>query len=911
MKNLMKILVLLLLFFCGTALADYDLTLTGIHEYETAISYSNKTILVADDAFVVYDCNLILENCTIDIDGSVECNSDITLINSVIRTKGSFKVQPGITITETGPSSIIATGDSQNAGKISLEGKLDNRITINSDYVLDDAEFIIMDADSSSNSSLKCIDFYGGWCNIQIYNKRLNEAISNCCFFGADYAVYQDSQDELTDIRFSLFYQNSTSVYLGIDGTYGADVELLVDNVIIDNQYGDQTYGLVLSGAQSISDFSSLKLTNLIITNSFCGWYIDSEWFYPPIMSNIAYYGNYYDDNLDDSSFQQNPMYLTQSPFEEPEHPNDWLYFIRPDSPVAEVSLGYDLGQSDPQQLITSLFKNSTPRTNYGIGFGMPISNSFQYIKYTKSDLDQNGKVDFPDFAIFSREWGVDSNDPNRLSIADLNKDGSVNIADLATFVGNWLATVLLETSEDANSVTIICNPIPDLNVSDYTLFLDGKYVASRDTEDNPLFIIDKMRHSKGEHLLRAVIRTKDGNSYVIACKPIQFDSPLHDLNFAELFDPSNNYIIKGELDDGYSATIMIKDADEQILWSNSYSDDFIAAVDPNTFPVGKVNYEISYSCQPSIFALFAENPFAELLLGSSSSTSGGASILALDGPPSYQTAGLVLCMLKDGMKQGVNEFDTGTARFAARMMKGREVVPIVLLGYDENNQVTYEMFKKVSTKYRAIRYMHIYAHGNYMSDGAGFLGINVPRTRLRFNDGDWPALNSRIWTDRGMPIPAGYVYLSSSLEKAHCLNHLPLAYDQLRILVIESCYALRNVATMDDNWLVHYVEGAYEYEIHNHLNAHPDYPYSDICFGLNIISSKQMILGSSNRVIKGGFYPYYATFFNIYWRSLGNGSNASDALDSAINIANIDVLTYFRTRGAGIQTEIYLKQNP
>lgn len=102
------------------AFASYDLILEGINDYNTAMSYSNKTILVASGAFVRYP-DLTLENCTLDIDGSGECVSALTLDNSVIKIRGNFRIQPGAVINETGASSIRASSNASYTGKLTIE----------------------------------------------------------------------------------------------------------------------------------------------------------------------------------------------------------------------------------------------------------------------------------------------------------------------------------------------------------------------------------------------------------------------------------------------------------------------------------------------------------------------------------------------------------------------------------------------------------------------------------------------------------------------------------------------------------------------------------------------------------------------------------------------------------------------
>jgi len=365
----------------------------------------------------------------------------------------------------------------------------------------------------------------------------------------------------------------------------------------------------------------------------------------------------------------------------------------------------------------------------------------------------------------------------------------------------------------------------------------------------------------------------------------------INGIYWSELFDPCNYFVVKGDVADGYTATISIKDMDNTILWSDDFSDDFICLIEPNTFS-DEINYTVAYS---------------------TSGSSGSGSTLALGGKPTNRTAGLILCMLSNGMTEGSGITDTGTCRYAAKMWKGNGVKPITLLGFGEHNQVNLEMFKKVFYKYRSIRYLHINSHGDHETDGAGFFGFDVPRTTFKFNDGKWPSHNSRIWTDRGLDVPEEYEYLSKSLEKHYCLAQFPFKYDQLRIVVLEPCYALRNIATEDAFKLVTYVDGAYQWEVDNNQNAHYLYPYSDVCFAFNVRSSKQMILGSGELVVKGSICPYFARFINAFWYGLGeeNLSVYDSLMDWAIPVASIDVMEQFRTRGAGIQSTIYLKTNP
>jgi len=690
------------------------------------------------------------------------------------------------------------------------------------------------------------------------------------------------------------------------------ETQVWIDNVVIDNN-SEEAFGCVITGSEYY--WGIFTMSDSIITNCYCGWYLDAATYVWPILSNVAYYGNEYDDNLVDSSpYQTNPMYLAQSPFETPQNPGDWAYFIDPLSPVAEVNLGCDLWQSAPQQLLTSLHSNSVPRGNKGIGFGMPILPEYSSHVYSvKGDFDDNGIADMFDYSKFAIEWRTvkDSGanpphfpDANGYSICDFDYDGTVDALDLGEFCENWLSKgdIHLTTEAGGDSLTVTCQHLDGLNVKDYALFLDGKYIGLREPNNNPDLVINKIMYPNGIHSLKAVVRGAGDQPYVTAAEPVLFDTPLSDLDFETIFDPANHYFIRAKVAEGYTATIRLKDPDGQILWSSEYGGDFIAAVEPCNFSSGTANYTVMYEYEDATL---------------SPSSSGSSSILALDGPPIYSTAGLIICMIPDGWTKGSTEEDTGTCRYAEKTMRSKNIKTVSLLGFGENNEVTYERITDAQRKYPNIRYLHINAHGNYeCRDDSIWPWSKTPRTIVQFNDGIWPAYNSRRWTDRGYIVPEDYDYLADNLEEHYALAHIEFDDDQIRLLVIESCYGLRNVATMDSDDLIEYVDGAFEEEdSHNPpLNALPGYPFSDVTHVFNMRSEDQVAIGSASVVIKG-WYTHYTRFFNGLYTRMAEGMNFRDAYwDLALyGTSSAEVLRYHRVRGLGLSalSDIRLSSNP
>jgi len=549
--------------------------------------------------------------------------------------------------------------------------------------------------------------------------------------------------------------------------------------------------------------------------------------------------------------------------------------------------------------MLTSLYRNPVPRTNNGFGFGVPLPSDYVSSGiYPQGDFDESGLVNNVDFCVFAADWGsifggpnpIHYPDANGYSIADFDKNGFVNMPDLAVFAGNWLSKDSIElTIDDTESLlTATCEHIPGLSVKYYAFFLDEKFIGLRDPNDSPDLMIEKMRYPQGVHYLKAAVVTTDGNQFLSESKEVLFNPPLSDVSFNESFDPNKKFTISGKLDGGYSATLSVKNLDNQVLWSDTYTDDFITKLDSSIFSEGEIDYEVTYSYEED-----TDSP---------SGSSGSCSITALDGPPSNICAGLILCMMEDGMKDGANWTDTGVCRFASKMMSQKQVKPIILRGYGGYNEVRRGVINRVFRKYPNIRYGHIYAHGNYEADGAGIFGIDVRRTRLLFNDGEWVAFNSRKWLDKGQAVPAGYEYLSDTYEHSHYLNQIPFAVGQLKILVIESCYALRNIVTIDGDGLCHYIIAQYDWELNNHINSSYayGYPYSDICAGLNM-TGNQFVLGGGEAVIKGELYPYYSRLFNYFWSRLGNGDTTLDAWQHAYNESGITVEVQYKHRWRGL----------
>jgi hypothetical protein len=52
--------------------------------HTTQLSYQNQTVLIDEDEFIICDDELLLENSTLNIDGYVQCNANITLITAKI-----------------------------------------------------------------------------------------------------------------------------------------------------------------------------------------------------------------------------------------------------------------------------------------------------------------------------------------------------------------------------------------------------------------------------------------------------------------------------------------------------------------------------------------------------------------------------------------------------------------------------------------------------------------------------------------------------------------------------------------------------------------------------------------------------------------------------------------------------------
>lgn len=907
---MMRIIIAVSFLLPVMAFGQWDVTLDSAYTYNSDVSYTSQDVLVSSSGSAVYNGTLTLNNCLLQVDGSLDCRGDIVLNNSAIEVKGVFNVSAGVEITETGASFIRATGDNSLEGKVNFQGNIYNKIEVYSDLVTGDSEFLIIDPNSSANSTIENTVFHGGFCNIWIMDKRLNTPINNCFFFGSKYGVWQDGIYDLTDIRFCLFVDNFDTAITVVITPYSLfEASVLVDNVVIDNPNISNSFGCVVAGVSYPDDYGIFRFTNSIITNTYCGWYVLPNTYVALELKNMAYYGNTYDDNLyDSSSVQENPMYLTQSPFETPADPNSgqWPYFLNEQSPVAEIEPDYNLLQVCPQQLQTSLFSSPVPRTN-GIGIGVPLPFDYATKLYDlEQDFNSDNIVNNLDFVTFADNWLSTGSNP-----ADFNDSNSVDTADLIQFCGVWLSdgSIRLDVVEDDEKLTVTHYDPNGLEDCQSAFFLNGRYIGMRDA-DNPVLTINKSNYPNGQYCLKAIVIDGGSENHYAAYPYItNFNCPLSNLRTDKIFDPAKGLGFSGEVRAGYVVDFEVR-ANDEVLWSGTFDDDFNVLVDPNTLGTN-VNYEVSYVCEPDVLISIL-NIIPEVMRDSliaSTQSSGSVSALALDGKPDYGTAGLVICMLADGMDDGTTVDDTGTARYAEKMMRQKGVNPIVLSGFGNCADVTYDTIMKVFNKYKKIHYMHIYAHGNYQIWGPWFLG-HVQRTGVRFNDGDWPAFNSRYWTDNGFAVPNDYEWLRAKHESGPSLAHFPFAAGQLKILVMESCHGLRNVATRRPDYLIEYIDGAYEDELRWNLFYHPDYPFTDVCFAFKMTETNQMALGSADLIIKGA-YTAYKKFFNTFWDELGNNNDSTDAIAEAVSkVISTEIPKKFRARGRGYNHEIYLRTN-
>jgi hypothetical protein len=187
MKTLMKLSLMQLVF--GIVLAQAE-----IRVYNDPVSYTTRT-MIPDNSVSLYNNTLTLTNADIIVDGQMEyAGGEIILINSRIIVHGGLKINPGVVITETGASGIIACSDPNvpnQKGRVEINGEPARPIEVLSDYADEDYSFIRIDPNSSPASSIKYVHFYGGWSNIVCSDMRLNEPIYGCWFIEGEYPLYQ------------------------------------------------------------------------------------------------------------------------------------------------------------------------------------------------------------------------------------------------------------------------------------------------------------------------------------------------------------------------------------------------------------------------------------------------------------------------------------------------------------------------------------------------------------------------------------------------------------------------------------------------------------------------------------------------------------------------------------------------
>jgi hypothetical protein len=182
---------------------------------------------------------------------------------------------------------------------------------------------------------------------------------------------------------------------------------------------------------------------------------------------------------------------------------------------------------------------------------------------------------------------------------ADLNGDGVVNFGDFAMFAGKWHGAGEAETQVDGYSfdthetvdfnnvsrdISIGLRNIPS-NVDEVFIYVDdtqiGKWV--RDFEELSAFL-ESDKFTNGQHTIKLVSISRDGSVTNYRPKTVYFNNLLCKVSDDdEQYYPDRNYHYSGYYNGGNSLEATLTGLYDNVIWSNTYSGDYIDINIPGT----------------------------------------------------------------------------------------------------------------------------------------------------------------------------------------------------------------------------------------------------------------------------------------------------------------------------------------
>jgi hypothetical protein len=98
------------------------------------------------------------------------------------------------------------------------------------------------------------------------------------------------------------------------------------------------------------------------------------------------------------------------------------------------------------------------------------------------TDLNNDGIIDFNDFAIFANNWGHQTVCGENFDLGDLNNDRVVNYLDFMFFVDDWLMSGAIVPIINVSSISALQSAINSASAGDVIVLADGTYTNANIT---------------------------------------------------------------------------------------------------------------------------------------------------------------------------------------------------------------------------------------------------------------------------------------------------------------------------------------------------------------------------------------------------------------------------------------------
>jgi hypothetical protein len=497
-------------------------------------------------------------------------------------------------------------------------------------------------------------------------------------------------------------------------------------------------------------------------------------------------------------------------------------------------------------------------------------------LRQNQADLNQDGIVNFKDFAILADYWQQSTSGPE-----DLDDSGFVDYNDVSILAGQWLwltgPNIQLGIVGDGNGSTPLTtsNGFVEFWATGYTsdtqrifLLVDGKYVGEISGFRNgwPLGI-DISEYGGGEKQIKAVSIDNEGQVNCSNITSAEFNCPLNYFMLPSEYEPNKPlYFSAFNTNDGNVSVNVYADCGN-LVWSQDYNGVSLSGYIPSEI-TGQ--HEIDY-------IIFNKSSLGSLLKP------------VPPAPSPLERDIQALIILPDYFLHYVRAEEIIAVR-RAFLYRG---IKCQILGPPSAT------FNKIYwyARYNPIKYIYILAHGNYQLGG-------VLRTNLDLHNG--VAVSIKL-SDFDNPNDAPYWCKSLGFWETRTTSFYSMEFTSLKFAYFDCCWSGHLRINSNDEL----IEGQ-----PGQIGLF-DLPHSDMSWALNMYSWDTQIYQGWYQTIpiwEPFFKPEtgYLRWTRDEWERLGEGDSLYDALtyvilhQTELEDPNAPVNNY-RIKGHGNIWELFL----